>query len=122
MCRGMVVGLILTSCAALAAEPELRDRESRAAGKVEVLKAADVAAVRKMAEAEYGQLFEIYKQLHSHPELSLKEERTGKRIAELLKEAGYEVTGGVGGHGVVAMLRNGKGPTIMWCWTWMPCR
>src|SRR5207247_5737530 len=48
------------------------------------------------------------------PELSLHEQETAARIASELKAAGFEVSTGVGGNGVVAVLRNGKGPTVMW--------
>ena len=65
------------------------------------------------AHQEYPRLFELYKHLHTHPELSLHEEKTGQRVADELKEAGLEVTSRVGGHGVVGVLRNGRGPTIL---------
>jgi len=58
-------------------------------------------------------LAEIYKDLHSHPELSMQETRTAKLAADLLRTAGYEVTTGVGKTGVVGLLRNGDGPTLM---------
>jgi amidohydrolase len=55
----------------------------------------------------------IYKDIHSHPELSMQEKRTGGIAADHLRAAGYEVTSGVGKTGVVGVLRNGDGPTIM---------
>ena len=55
----------------------------------------------------------VYKDLHSHPELSLQENRTARMAADRLRAAGYEVTTGVGKTGVVGLLRNGDGPTIM---------
>jgi len=55
----------------------------------------------------------IYKDIHSHPELSMQEERTAGVAAERLRAAGYEVTPGVGKTGVVCLLRNGEGPTVM---------
>ncbi|WP_246105932.1 amidohydrolase [Rosistilla ulvae] len=54
-----------------------------------------------------------YQWLHSHPELSFQERETSKRIAELWREAGFEVTTEVGGFGVVAILENGPGPCLM---------
>lgn len=54
-----------------------------------------------------------YLDLHRHPELSGAEERTAARHAERLRDAGLEVTTGVGGHGVVGVLRNGPGPVVM---------
>jgi hippurate hydrolase len=54
-----------------------------------------------------------YKDIHSHPELSMQEHRTAGIAATHLKNNGYEVTSGVGGTGVVGLLRNGDGPTIL---------
>lgn len=54
-----------------------------------------------------------YKDIHSHPELSMQEHRTAGIAATHLKNNGYEVTTGVGKTGVVGVLRNGDGPTIM---------
>ena len=58
-------------------------------------------------------LFDLYKELHANPELSYQETETSARLAIILKEMGYEVTEGFGGNGVVAILKNGKGKTIM---------
>ena len=58
-------------------------------------------------------MMELYKHLHSNPELSYKEEKTSKKLALLLRELGYEVTEGIGGYGVVAHLKNGIGKTIL---------
>jgi hippurate hydrolase len=55
----------------------------------------------------------LYKDVHSHPELSMEEERTSALAADRLRAAGYEVTTGVGKTGVVGLLRNGDGPTVM---------
>ncbi|MGH7860956.1 MAG: M20 family metallopeptidase [Candidatus Dormibacteraceae bacterium] len=55
----------------------------------------------------------LYKDVHSHPELSMQEHRTAGLAAEWLKAADCEVTNGVGGPGVVGVLRNGDGPTVM---------
>src|SRR5438270_9737750 len=54
-----------------------------------------------------------YKDIHSHPELSMREDRTAGLAADHLRAAGYEVTTGVGKTGVVGLLRNGEGPTVM---------
>jgi amidohydrolase len=58
-------------------------------------------------------LEDLYRDIHAHPELSLQEHRTAGRAAEHLGAAGYEVTTGVGGTGVVGLLANGDGPTVM---------
>ncbi|MGH6955157.1 MAG: amidohydrolase, partial [Caulobacteraceae bacterium] len=55
----------------------------------------------------------LYKDLHSHPELSMQETRTAGVAAERLRAAGFEVTTGVGKTGVVGLLRSGEGPTVM---------
>jgi hippurate hydrolase len=71
------------------------------------------APVKTGIEREYPTLFELYKHLHAHPELSFEEEKTSELVASELKNAGYEVTTKVGRHGVVAVLRNGNGPTVL---------
>ena len=58
-------------------------------------------------------LEDFYKDLHRHPELSMQEERTAALAAGRLSAAGYEVTTGIGHTGVVGVLRNGDGPTVM---------
>jgi hippurate hydrolase len=55
----------------------------------------------------------LYKDVHRHPELSMQEERTAALAADRLQAAGFEVTAGVGKTGVVGLLRNGSGPTVM---------
>src|SRR6185437_6292486 len=55
----------------------------------------------------------LYTDLHAHPELSMQETRTAGLAADRLRAAGYEVTTGVGNTGVVGLLRNGAGPTVM---------
>ncbi len=64
-------------------------------------------------EKLYPELDALYRQLHQSPELSSQEEKTAAKLAERLRALGYEVTPKVGGHGVVALLRNGQGPTVM---------
>jgi len=58
-------------------------------------------------------LTSIYTDIHSHPELSMQETRTAGIAAERLRQAGFDVTTGVGNTGVVGLLRNGDGPTVM---------
>jgi len=60
-----------------------------------------------------GDLAEFYKDVHRHPELSMEEERTAALAAARLQAAGFEVSTGVGKTGVVGVLRNGDGPTVM---------
>jgi amidohydrolase len=54
-----------------------------------------------------------YKDIHAHPELSMQEHRTAGIAAAWLRQQGYEVTEGVGGTGVVGLLRNGDGATVL---------
>src|SRR3954463_13482731 len=55
----------------------------------------------------------VYTDIHAHPELSMEETRTARVAADRLRGAGYDVTGGIGKTGVVGLLRNGDGPTVM---------
>jgi amidohydrolase len=55
----------------------------------------------------------IYRDLHEHPELSMQEHRTAGIAAAWLERQGYEVTTGIGGTGVVGVLRNGEGATVL---------
>ncbi|HEV2637947.1 MAG TPA: amidohydrolase [Actinocrinis sp.] len=55
----------------------------------------------------------FYQDLHRHPELAFQETRTGGLVAERLAASGFEVAAGVGGTGVVGVLRNGDGPTAL---------
>jgi hippurate hydrolase len=61
----------------------------------------------------YPKLDALYIDLHKNPELSMKEEKTAARLASELKALGYQVTTGVGGTGVVGVLKNGAGPTVL---------
>lgn len=83
--------------------------------------------------ADYDYVFDLYKHFHENPELSFKEEKTSARLAAELKSLGFDVTEnvgdkwvkakvkkdvgevlpGVGGYGVVAVMKNGDGPTVM---------
>ena len=67
------------------------------------------------ASAEYkiDEIVGLYKFLHSNPELSWQENKTSDYLANILEVDGYTVTRGVGKKGVVAILKNGKGPTLM---------
>ncbi len=63
---------------------------------------------------EIEELLVFYKQLHQSPELSLYEKNTATTMAEALTKAGFETTENVGGYGVVGVLKNGKGPTLLY--------
>ena len=67
--------------------------------------------------ADYGELRAgqeaFYKDLHQHPELSHQEVRTAGNVARQLRECGFTVQSGIGGTGVVGVLANGSGPTVL---------
>jgi hippurate hydrolase len=65
------------------------------------------------AESLWPILQPLYESLHEHPELSFQETATAAKMAERLKGLGFDVTTGVGRTGVVGILKNGPGPTVM---------
>jgi amidohydrolase len=71
------------------------------------------AEIGQRVEAQLPSLEALYKHLHAHPELAFEEVKTAARMAKELKALGFEVTTGVGGTGVVGVLKNGKGPTVL---------
>ncbi|MDP1579460.1 MAG: amidohydrolase [Candidatus Didemnitutus sp.] len=91
----LLVGTLFAPLSLVAASPEFRN------------------AVIASVAAEYPSLATIYHDLHEHPELSFMETRTAGIVAVELRAVGCEVTEGVGNTGVVGVLRNGPGPTVM---------
>ncbi len=74
---------------------------------------ADDSADDAWFNANLPALLTLYRDLHSHPELSFHEVKTSAKVAQELKAAGLEVTTGVGKLGVVGILKNGEGPLVM---------
>lgn len=72
---------------------------------------ATTANAQDQSEASYLQ--DLYLHLHQNPELSFHEKQTSKRIAAELRSVGYDVTENIGGYGVVAVMQNGDGPTVL---------
>jgi len=70
-------------------------------------------ATSKEVDAVYPAAHELYLDIHQSPELSSHETQTASKLAERLRGLGYEVTEHVGGTGIVAILKNGNGPTVM---------
>jgi hippurate hydrolase len=70
----------------------------------------EIAAI---IEKDYAEIEKLYTHVHANPELSLKEAQTANRLAAELRGLGFEVAEGVGGHGVVAVMRNGEGKTLL---------
>src|SRR5436190_1125983 len=64
-------------------------------------------------EAIYPAIEALYIDLHKNPELAFQETQTAAKLAAHVKALGFEVTTGVGGTGVVAVMKNGSGPTVM---------
>ncbi|MDP4488245.1 amidohydrolase [Pseudoalteromonas piscicida] len=71
------------------------------------------ANLKQQVAESMPELESLYLHLHQNPELSYKEEKTAGRLADEMRRLGYDVTENVGGFGVVGMLKNGDGPTVM---------
>ncbi|EMI16901.1 amidohydrolase family protein [Rhodopirellula maiorica SM1] len=67
----------------------------------------------KWFEQNQDDFLTLYRWLHQHPELSFEEEKTAAKLAAIWKELGFEMTTGVGGHGIVGVMHNGNGPVVM---------
>ena len=77
------------------------------------LAAAQDAAVSGWLDKQLPSYLELYRSIHQHPELALQEQQTAAIVSRELTRAGYAVTSGVGGFGVVGVLKNGAGPTVL---------
>ena len=64
-------------------------------------------------DAIYPDVEALYKDIHANPELAFQEVQTAAKLASWMKSLGYDVTTGVGRTGIVAILKNGPGPTVM---------
>lgn len=94
--RLLMIALFMTSLPVMTSLPALASNE-----------------LASRIELEYKNYLEpLFKHFHAHPELSLIENETAARMAKELSAAGFEVTEGVGGTGVVAMMKNGDGPLV----------
>src|SRR5882757_6346507 len=71
------------------------------------------AAIEASFEADYAKLDALYKDIHAHPELAFAEVKTAAKLAAEMRALGFEVTEKVGRTGLVAIYKNGDGPTIM---------
>jgi amidohydrolase len=69
--------------------------------------------LRQAIAGDMGDLMTLYRDLHAHPELSMQETRSAARMAAEARRAGFTVTTGVGGTGVVAVMENGPGPVLL---------
>jgi hippurate hydrolase len=93
----------------------MRIKAIRAGVAAAALMAAPAQAdeLRDAVAADLPALVELYKDLHANPELSFQEVETAKKLAARARAMGFEVTEGVGKTGVVAVMKNGDGPTVM---------
>ena len=82
-------------------------------GRPQGLAAADAPDPAAWARQNLDALGALYQDYHAHPELSFQERQTAARLADQLRAIGAQVTTGIGGHGVVGILRSGDGPTVM---------
>ena len=71
------------------------------------------SAIARSIESDYPKLDALYKDIHAHPEIAFQEEKTAARLAAQMRALGFEVTEHVGKTGLVAIYKNGDGPTIM---------
>src|SRR4051794_20474886 len=109
MNRTLLPLLLFATIVATGCAPDQKPDSAPAAGG----SGSAAELLKPIVEREYPSLEKLYLHLHTNPELSLHEENTGKRLAEEFKAAGYETTANVGGHGVVGVLKNGPGKTLL---------
>ncbi len=83
------------------------------AGTALLFAGSGAAIAKTTGNAEAAYLEKLYLHFHQNPELSLKEFETAKRMKSELEQVGFDVTEGVGGTGLVAMMKNGPGPVLM---------
>jgi amidohydrolase len=97
----------LLACVALCAAASL----SPVHAELDVVKLK--AAIETSVEADYPKLDALYKEIHAHPEIAFQEVNTAARLATEMRALGFDVTEKVGKTGLVAIYKNGDGPTIM---------
>jgi len=71
------------------------------------------SAIEASVDSDYPHLDTLYKDIHAHPEIAFQEVKTAAKLAAEMRALGFEVTENVGKTGVVAIYRNGNGPTVM---------
>ena len=71
------------------------------------------ARVEQVLSRDLSRLDALYMDIHRHPELAFQEKATAAKLAREMKAAGFTVSEGVGGTGIVAVLKNGAGPTVL---------
>ncbi|MFT5467582.1 MAG: amidohydrolase [Verrucomicrobiales bacterium] len=99
--RRILLSLLLISGPAIGQEVQLETT------------ANETRAIEAWVDSHLEEVVETYKHLHANPELSFQELKTSAFVAKSLEAAGFEVTSGVGRTGVVGVLKNGAGPTVL---------
>lgn len=74
----------------------------------------DVESITTFLDNDIAFLSDFYKERHMNAEISLEEKETSKALANAMRDVGYTVTQGVGGYGIVAIMKNGDGPQILY--------
>lgn len=114
--RGKFLAHLLSAIAIPAFAPiaSAQDTEPKAtAAQSNPSQAAAASQIDGLLDRRYAALEQIYKDLHAHPEVAFQEVRTAAILAKQMRKLGFEVTERVGKTGLVAMLRNGAGPTVL---------
>lgn len=103
--KSVLRSVLFAGAAALAAG------SAQAAARPDV--AREKAAIDAGLDKDFAHLEALYKDIHQHPELGFQETETAAKLAKEMRALGFEVTEHVGKTGIVAIYRNGKGPTVM---------
>ena len=114
--RPLLTGIFILFLLAVSAQDDpIRQLKQQARESTTFIEGLDGKAggLRGQIDADYAYLEALYLHYHTHPELSFYEIETAKRMAEELRKIGFEVTEKVGGNGVVGILKNGEGPTVL---------
>jgi len=106
--KTLIAGILVTT---LASVPVLAEQGMQAGSQLSSAQAAQIDAV---IDTDAGRLIEIFKDIHQNPELGFMEERTAAIVAKELGGLGYDVKTGIGGTGVVGVMKNGDGPVVMY--------
>jgi hippurate hydrolase len=103
--NGLTKTLLISASACLAA--------TLAPARAELDVAKLKASIETSVEADYPKLDALYKDIHAHPEVAFQEVKTAAKLAAEMRALGFEVTEKIGKTGLVAIYKNGEGPTIL---------
>ena len=111
--RNFIAAISLSFATLLALSALLQSRPALGQGAKQQKPSISQATLPSPSEDLLAKLEAVYKDIHANPELGMQERRTAGIAANWLRQYGYEVTEGVGGTGVVGVLRNGDGATVL---------